>query len=254
MRAAPLGLACSASHLLRIVCMARLPRLTLPGLPHYVVQRGNNQQAIFVDGHDYACMKDLLREMGRRFGLDIHAFILLPNQLQLLATPETADSLPQFMQSVGRTYVRTFNNRHSRSGTLWEGRYRATVLEPMAWMLPAMVVLENQVVAHGLSGRAVDYSWSSARHNAGAQIDGMLRLHPAYWSLGDTPFAREAAYAALLDRGATDEVAEVVLNAALKGWVLGSDSFVQGLQQRTQRRLARQKAGRPSATAAEKAE
>ena len=227
--------------------MARLPRLTLPGQPHYVVQRGNNLQAIFMDTQDYASMKDLLREMARRFGVDIHAFILLPNQLHLLVTPETAYSLPQFMQSVGRTYVRTFNNRHGRSGTLWEGRYRATVLEPQAWMLPAMVVLESQAVQQGAASRAVDYGWSSARHNAGAQVDGMVRLHPAYWRLGDTPFAREAAYALMLDRGATEDITEVVLGAAMKGWVLGGDSFVQGLQQRTERRLSRQRAGRPVA-------
>jgi putative transposase len=225
--------------------MARLPRLTLPGLPHYVLQRGNNLQPIFADAQDYACMKDLLREMGRRFAVELHAYILLPNQLHLLATPETADSLPQFMQAVGRSYVRGFNNRHGRSGTLWEGRYRGTVLEPQAWLLPAMVVLESQAVAQGLAARAVDYAFSSARHNAGAQVDGMLRLHRAYWSLGDTPFAREAAYAQLLDRGASEEVQEVVLQAALKGWVLGGDSFVQGLQQQTERRLTRQKAGRP---------
>ncbi|MBQ0133244.1 MAG: transposase [Comamonas sp.] len=225
--------------------MARLPRLTLPGQPHYVLQRGNNLQPIFIDGQDYASMKDLLREMGRRFGVELHAFILLPNQVHLLVTPETADSLPQFMQSVGRSYVRTFNNRHGRSGTLWEGRYRATVLEPQAWMLPAMVVLESQAVQHGVAARAVDYPWSSARHNAGAQVEGMLRFHPAYWRLGDTPFAREAAYALMLDRGASEDVTEVVLGAAMKGWVLGGDSFVQGLQQRTERRLLRQRAGRP---------
>lgn len=234
--------------------MARLPRLTLPGQPHYVVQRGNNLQAIFLDGQDYAAMKNLLREMGRRFGVDMHAFILLPNQLHLLVTPETAEGLPLFMQSVGRSYVRSFNNRHGRSGTLWEGRYRATVLEPQAWLLPAMVVLESQAVAQGVAGRAVDYGWSSARHNAGAQTDGMLRLHPAYWRLGDTPFAREAAYAMLLDRGVTEEVQEVVLGAAMKGWVLGGESFVQGLQQRTERRLSRQRAGRPVTGAPEKAE
>lgn len=234
--------------------MARLPRLTLPGQPHYVVQRGNNLQAIFVDTQDYACMKDLLREMGRRFGVEIHAFILLPNQMHLLVTPQTAESLPQFMQSVGRTYVRTFNNRHGRSGTLWEGRYRATVLEPQAWLLPAMVVLENQALVQGLTGRAVDYGWSSARHNAGAQVDGMVRLHPAYWRLGDTPFAREAAYAALLDRGVSEDVQEVVLGAALKGWVLGSDSFIEGLKNGTERRLQRQRAGRPAREQGEKAE
>lgn len=234
--------------------MARLPRLTLPQYPHHVIQRGNNRQVVFTDAEDFEKFLALLAEHSAKNQVQVHAYVAMPNHFHLLVTPASEEGLPKMMQSVGRAYAQYFNKRHQRTGTLWEGRYRATVLEPMAWMLPAMVVLENQAVAHGLSGRAVDYSWSSARHNAGAQIDGMLRLHPAYWSLGDTPFAREAAYAALLDRGATDEVAEVVLNAALKGWVLGSDSFVQGLQQRTQRRLARQKAGRPSATASEKAE
>lgn len=101
--------------------MARLPRLTLPGLPHYVVLRGNNLQPIFVDGQDYAHMKAVLAEMAGRFGVQLHAFALLPNQLHLLLTPEQADSLPQFMQSVGRTYVRSFNNRHGRSGTCGKG-------------------------------------------------------------------------------------------------------------------------------------
>ena len=196
--------------------MARLPRLTLPGLPHYVVLRGNNLQPIFVDGQDYAHMKAVLAEMAGRFGVQLHAFALLPNQLHLLLTPEQADSLPQFMQSVGRTYVRSFNNRHGRSGTLWEGRYRATVLEPQSWMLPAMVVLECQPVDEGVTSRAVDYGWSSARHHVGAQTERMLRLHPSYWKLGNTPFAREAAYAELLDRGPSAEVREVVLQAALR--------------------------------------
>ena len=234
--------------------MARLPRLTLPGLPHYVVLRGNNLQPIFVDGQDYAHMKAVLAEMAGRFGVQLHAFALLPNQLHLLLTPEQADSLPQFMQSVGRTYVRSFNNRHGRIGTLWEGRYRATVLEPQSWMLPAMVVLECQPVDEGVTSRAVDYGWSSARHHVGAQTERMLRLHPSYWKLGNTPFAREAAYAELLDRGPSAEVREVVLQAALKGWVLGSDSFVQELQQHTTRRLQRQKAGRPVRTLPPKTE
>lgn len=232
--------------------MARLPRLTLPGLPHYVVQRGNNLQPIFGDAQDYACMKAVLRDMAQRCGIALHAYVLLPNQLHLLVTPEQALGLPQFMQAVGRSYVRSFNLRHGRSGTLWEGRYRATALEPQAWMLPAMVVLETQPVVEGLTGRAVDYVWSSARHNAGAQTDGMLRWHRAYWSLGDTPFSREAAYAQRLDAGVSPDVQAVVLGAALKGWVLGGDSFVQSLQQQTPRRLARQKAGRPVREPADK--
>lgn len=225
--------------------MARLPRLTLAGLPHYVVQRGNNLQSIFLDDQDYSLMQDLLREMCRRFGLDLHAYALLPNQLQLLITPETVEALPLMMQSVGRSYVRQFNNRHGRSGTLWEGRYRSTVLEAQSYLLPAMVVLEQQPVSAGLVAQPADYRWSSYGHNAGLRTDTLVRPHGLYWGLANTPFAREAAYARLMTEGVSAHLAEDVLQAALRGWVLGREAFVEQLQAESERRLTRRRAGRP---------
>lgn len=225
--------------------MARLPRLTLAGLPHYVVQRGNNLQSIFLDDQDYSLMQDLLREMCRRFGLDLHAYALLPNQLQLLITPETVEALPLMMQSVGRSYVRQFNNRHGRSGTLWEGRYRSTVLEAQSYLLPAMVVLEQQPVSAGLVAQPADYRWSSYGHNAGLRTDTLVRPHGLYWGLANTPFAREAAYARLMTEGVSAHLAEDVLQAALRGWVLGREAFVEQLQTESERRLTRRRAGRP---------
>lgn len=230
--------------------MARLPRLTVPGLPHYVLQRGNNLQPIFVDDQDRVRMKELLREMSRRFGVEVHAYVLLPNQLHLLLTPERADSLPLMMQSVGRSYVRSFNNRHGRSGTLWEGRYRATVLEPQTWLLPAMVALEYLPVQMGLVTLPQEFAWGSAPHNAGLHPDGLLRAHGMYWSLGDTPFAREAAYLRLLRDGVSPRAAEAVHDAAYKGWALGEGDFVTRLQQHTPRRISRRSPGRPKAGAA----
>lgn len=225
--------------------MARLPRLTLAGLPHYVVQCGNNLQSIFLDDQDYSLMQDLLREMCRRFGLDLHAYALLPNQLQLLITPETVEALPLMMQSVGRSYVRQFNNRHGRSGTLWEGRYRSTVLEAQSYLLPAMVVLEQQPVSAGLVAQPADYRWSSYGHNAGLRTDTLVRPHGLYWGLANTPFAREAAYARLMTEGVSAHLAEDVLQAALRGWVLGREAFVEQLQAESERRLTRRRAGRP---------
>lgn len=227
--------------------MARLARLTLPGLPHYVVQRGNNLQPIFGDAQDRTRMHGLLREMARSFGLDIHAYALLPNQMHLLLTPEHADSLPQFMQAVGRSYVRSFNNRHGRSGTLWEGRYRSTVLEAPTWLLAAMVALEYLPVQAGLAGLPHEFAWSSAAHNAGVQHDGLVRPHALYWALADTPFAREAAYMRLLRDGVAPRAVQELQEAALKGWALGSPDFVGRLQQQTQRRMTRRSPGRPRA-------
>lgn len=230
--------------------MARLPRLTLPGLPHYVLQRGNNLQPIFADAQDYACMKDLLREMGRRFAVELHAYILLPNQLHLLATPETADSLPQFMQAVGRSYVRYFNNRHGRTGTLWEGRYRCTVLQAEQWLMATMVSMDLNPVRDGLVQRAVDWPWSSYAHNAGLQSDALISPHALFWALGNTPFARDAAYVRAVEAGLDADTQEQISHAALRGWALGEPDFIENLQQKTERRVKRQKAGRPAARTA----
>ena len=225
--------------------MARLPRLTLPGMPHYVIHRGNNQQDIFVDEQDYSTMKDLMREMSRRFQVDIHAYVLLPNQFHALAMPEQEQGLPQFMQSLGRSYVRYFNNRHGRSGTLWEGRYRCTVLDAPSFLLASMVVLENQPVVMELANRPQDYAWSSCAHNTGLKQDSLVRSHPAYWALANTPFAREAAYTRALEQGVGQGLSEEVLSAASKGWALGDADFVKHLQQNTERRVSRRRPGRP---------
>lgn len=225
--------------------MARLPRLSLAALPHHIIQRGNNGAEIFVDAADHERMLELLREMARRFGVDIHAYVLLPTQFQLLATPETAEGLPQFMQSVGRSYVRYFNNRHGRSGTLWDGRYRATVVDPMHFLLAGMVALDWSPVRAGLVRQPADYAWSSYQHNAGLRYSTLVHPHAAFWALGNTPFAREAGYQAAVADGISNEQLETIEQAALRGWALGSPEFVADLQNRTQRRVVRQRAGRP---------
>lgn len=225
--------------------MARLPRLTVPGYPHHVIQRGNNRQMIFRDAADHEFMLGLLTEQAKKLQVEIHAYVLMGNHFHLLATPQTQDGLPLMMQSVGRSYVRYFNRRHQRSGTLWEGRYRSTVLEASAYLLPCMVVLETQPVAEGLAARPQDYAWSSYAHNAGVQQDSLVRSHAQYWALANTPFAREAAYQRTVEHGVSAAVTEEVLAAASKGWALGSPDFVAQLQHQTQRRLTRRRPGRP---------
>src|SRR5215218_10030214 len=98
--------------------MARLPRLTLAGHPHHMIQRGNNRQALFVDPGDYETLLALLEEHAGKSGVAVHAYVLMSNHFHLLATPESEQGIPQLMQAVGRRYVRYFNQRHDRSGTL----------------------------------------------------------------------------------------------------------------------------------------
>jgi putative transposase len=225
--------------------MARLPRLTLADQAHHIIQRGNNGAEIFADAQDRQAMLDLLREMARRFDVDVHAYVLMPSHFHLLLTPRTAEALPKFMQSVGRSYVRYFNNRHARSGTLWEGRYRCTVLQAEDWLIPTMVSMDLNPVRAGLVQKAGDWPWSSYGANAGLRNDALVSPHRVFWTLGNTPFARDAAYAKAVEAGLGSSVQERISHAALSGWALGDAAFIEKLQQQTDRRMTRQRAGRP---------
>lgn len=226
--------------------MARLPRLTLAGYPHHIIQRGNNRQPIFLDAADREQMLGLLVEYARQYRVAIHAWVLMDNHLHLLATPETVDGLPKLMQSVGRRYVRYFNDRHRRTGTLWEGRYRSTVIESERYLLACMVYIDLNPVRAGLVEHARDYPWSSHAHCVGLRQDRLVTPHPLFWALGNTPFAREAAYAELVHTGIAGREQAAVTDATLKGWALGSPAFVAGLQSLTERRVQPRRPGRPA--------
>jgi len=230
--------------------MARLPRLTIPGYPHLVLLTGNDARAVFADDEDRRAWLARLRAALAPCRVRLHAYVLLPNQVQLLLTPEQADGLPHLIQAVGRDYVRYFNRRHGRSGTLWEGRYRATVLQPEPHMLACMALMDVRPVVAGLTARAEDYPWSSYAHYAGLQADPGLTPPPAYWTLGDTPFAREAAYVARAEAGVPKAQAQAIERAGRSGWALGDAAFLAQLQRQTRRRIAPARAGRPRKQAA----
>ena len=226
--------------------MARLPRLTVPGYPHHIIQRGNNRQAIFASVADFQTLLSLLDENAQKFGVAVHAYVLMDNHFHLLVTPTTADGLPKMMQAVGRRYVRCFNDRQGRTGTLWEGRYRSTVIDTERYLLACMANIDLNPVRAGLVREAADYPWSSHAHYAGQRADRLVTPHALFWTLGNTPFSREAAYAALVAQGITPGQQEALTCAALGGWALGDESFVANLQRQTSRRILKTKAGRPS--------
>jgi putative transposase len=226
--------------------MARLPRLTLPGYPHHVIQRGNNRQAIFSTPADYDMLLTLLHENAQKFGVAVHAYVLMTNHFHLLATPETADGLPLMMQAVGRRYVRYFNDAQGRSGTLWEGRYRSTLIQTDRYLLACMAYIDLNPVRAGIVREAKDYSWSSHGHYIGQRDDKLVSPHSLFWALGNTPFAREAAYADLVRAGVTPAQQADLTRSALNGWALGGEGFVSDLQKRTARRVVKGRAGRPA--------
>ena len=225
--------------------MARLPRLTVPGYPHHLIQRGNNRQPIFAADSDYVTLLSMLDENARKFDVELHAYVLMTNHFHLLATPATATGLPSLMQAVGRRYVRYFNQRQGRSGTLWEGRYRSTLIEADRYLLACMVYLDLNPVRAGICQAAKDYPWSSHGHYSGMRNDKLVTPHPLFWTLGNTPFSREAAYAELVGAGLSLQQQQALTDSALRGWALGSADYVEDLQKRTSRRVAKAKAGRP---------
>ena len=225
--------------------MARLPRLTLPGYPHHIIQRGNNRQAIFASTAHYQTLLDLLQESAKKFDVEVHAYVLMSNHFHLLATPRTVDGLPQMMQAVGRRYVRYFNDAQKRSGTLWEGRYKSTLIQTERYLLACMAYIDLNPVRAALVTQARDYPWSSHGHYTGLRTDKLITPHPLIWELGNTPFAREAAYAELVQSGLSSGQQTALTDATLRGWALGDPDFVADLQKRTQRRVSQISAGRP---------
>ena len=224
--------------------MARLPRLTLPGQPHHVIQRGNNRQPIVVDREDREMLLALIGEHAARLQVALHAYVLMDNHFHLLATPSTVDGLPQWMQAVGRRYVRYFNDRHGRSGTLWEGRYRSTLIQTDRYFLACMAYIDLNPVRAGMVADARDYPWSSHGHYAGLRGDRLITPHPLYWALGNTPFAREAAYAELVRAGVAQTDVALLTEATLRGWAAGDARFVELLQKNTDRRVVKGRPGR----------
>jgi putative transposase len=232
-----------ANHL-----MARLPRLTVPGYPHHVIQRGNNRQPIFINDADRRLLLALWAEYAEKFQVAVHAYVLMGNHFHLLVTPTTETGLPQMMQAVGRRYVRHFNGAQGRSGTLWEGRYRSTLIETERYLLACMAYIDLNPVRAGLVAQARDYPWSSHGHHIGLRQDKLITPHALFWALGNTPFAREAAYSDLVHGGLRTEDQDKLTEATIKGWALGSADFLSDLKRRTERRATRAKPGRPFAS------
>lgn len=226
--------------------MARLPRLVIPHQLHHIIQRGNDSKVIFVDRDDYAVFLGWLIQASKQFEVAIHAYVLMPDHLHLLATPSDETGLSRMMQWLGRHYVPYFNAKYHRSGTLWQGRYRATVIQAAVYFLRCSSYIEANPVLAKLVAEASDYSWSSYQHHIGLKIDPLITDHPLYWSLGNTPFQREAAYKEMMQQAQPSAEIEAMTAATLRGWLLGSDQFKAEMAKLTARRVEPVKRGRPS--------
>lgn len=225
--------------------MARLARLSAANQVHLLIQRGNNGEAIFVDDADRRDYLAMLRDATVAHGVQLHAYALTDGEALLLATPADVRGLGRTMQSLGRRYVARFNRRHQRSGTLWEGRFRSTVIDAALHLRDCICFVELAPLRAGLVRSAADHPWSSARHHLGLVSDPLVTDPPLYWATGNTPFEREMAHQRLLEQALTSEQTAAIEEAARKGWVYGSAAFAAALESETSRRTRPRRPGRP---------
>lgn len=225
--------------------MARLVRYDIPDHPQHVIQRGNNRGVTFVADADYAFYLECLEDAAKRMGCDIHAYVLMTNHVHLLATQRVPGGLSKVMQSVGRRYVRYFNLTQRRTGTLWEGRYKATLIDSEHYLLTCMRYMEMNPVRAAMVSDPADYPWSSHGIHADGAASSLTTPHPLYLGLGATPELRQTAYRALFLHAQDESAVAAIRDATNKAWVLGSDRFKEDVARLTARRIEPAPRGRP---------
>jgi len=218
--------------------MVRLPRLNLPNIPQHVVQRGNNRQVCFFNETDYAVYLDKLKEYGFKYKVAIHSYVLMTNHVHLLMTPSTAKGVSLLMQSLGRYYVRYINDTYNRSGTLWEGRFKSTLVNSDNYFLIVSRYIELNPVRACMVDYPSDYPWSSFRKNALGLPIKLITPHYCYQSLGKNDAERQKVYKALFKNHIPDYTIKEIRDSVNKAWVLGDVQFKQQIENLTGRRAS----------------
>lgn len=228
--------------------MARLPRYVVPGQPQHIIQRGNNRQVIFAAEADYQFFRDALIEAAKQHGLIIHAYVWMTNHIHLLATPMFEHSISKVFQSVGRKYVQYFNFTYKRSGTLWEGRYRATVVDSERYLLTVMRYIELNPVRAGMCQHPAEYPWSSYAFNALGVVGPnteWLQPHEEYLRFGLNLAEWQTGYLALFNTEIEKDDLINIRESVHKGWALGGDKFKATIALLSNRPAASKGIGRP---------
>jgi putative transposase len=230
----------------------RMPRFFAPDLPLHIVQRGNNRMPIFASPADFTFFYRVLGRSAQSHGVAVHAYVLMNNHFHLLGTPSRADSVPKMMQSLGRIYVAYFNERYARTGTLWEGRYKAAIVEDERYLLTCMRYIELNPVRAGMLDEPVGYPWSSFRANARGWLDPLVTPHSIYEQMGASPGERQAAYRWLFGSEIRNRELCEIRDATQNGWALGSGMFQRDISLLGRRGQRLRRGRRPKAAVGDK--
>ena len=202
-------------------------RLFVEGLSQHVRHRGNNRGTIFQDDEDRIIFLAALGRSCARSGVRLHGYGLMDNHFHLQVTPDDDQALPRMMQRLGRTYVRYYNRRHQRTGTLWEGRYWASLILDERYWLTCMRYIERNPVAANMVKTAGEYTWSSYRHHALGHPNELLAPHPLYEGLGATAAQRRIAWTSLCGEAVSDVDLALIRHAIRRSAPLHGPGFGQ---------------------------
>jgi putative transposase len=225
--------------------MPRKPRFYLPNMPVHIWQRGNNRQEIFFAESDYHAYLTWLHQGATRYGCAIHAYVLMPNHVHCLITPETTNGVGQMMQFVGRNYVSYINRTYDRSGTLWEGRYKSCLVNPAQYGLACYRYLETNPVRSKLVATPGDYRWSSYPANALGKHQDKLSPLNTYNALGNTAADRQQAYQALISQVQNAREMDMIQRSVQTGTPLGDEQYQAELAKKLGCPVGYSKRGRP---------
>lgn len=225
--------------------MPRPPRPDLPGIPLHVFQRGVDRQPVFFVDADYLAYLDWLGKSAAHYGVEIHAWCLMTNHVHFLVTPRRPRALSLTLASLGRQYVPYINHVYGRTGTLWEGRYKAALVDNDGYLLACYHYIELNPVSARMVADPGDYRWSSFRTNALGEDSSIVTPHPTYAALGESAKARCRAYRDLFEQHPNLDIVQEIESALSHNHVLGNDRFRAEIERMLGRRLGNGRPGRP---------
>lgn len=225
--------------------MARLSRVSPAGIPQHIVQRGNNRQVCFGNEEDMKAYLNWLKEYSKKYFVDVHAWVLMTNHVHLLCTPHEERAISQMMQAIGRMYVQYYNYTYQRSGTLWEGRFKSSLIQSERYLLELYRYIELIPVRANMVKDPGEYSWSSYACNALGIKTDLQTPHSLYLALGRTKRERLENYRELFKLHIDTDLLMEIRESVKKGLALGNERFTTQIEALTNKRVTPRKAGRP---------
>jgi len=225
--------------------MPRKPRFNLIGIPQHVIQRGNNREPCFYAEADYRRYLNDLWEVAKKYRCRIHAYVLMTNHVHILVTQMMEHGISQMMQALGRRYVYYINKTYKRTGTLWEGRYKASLIDSDAYLLTCMRYIELNPIRANMVSHPGEYTWSSYQANAQNDDDPLIDNHPLYAALGPTDESRQSAYRELFRHHIDNETLHDIRATLNHELVLGRSYFKEKIEKMTERQTRLGQPGRP---------